>query len=72
MDKISCGFVDANAAKQSASRNHERIGSVLKKAADPVLKPTATRKLRANNFVLAKYEKQGTHCNSKTGKSLGA
>ena len=50
------------------NRNHERIGSVLKEATDPILKPTAQRKLRANNFVFAKDDKQGTDRNSKTRK----
>lgn len=54
------------------NRNHERIGSVLKKAADPVLEPTAKRKLRANNFVLAKDEKENTDCDAKARERLGA
>jgi len=53
-------------------RNHERIGSVLKKAADPVLKPTAKRKLRAHNFVFAKDEKENTDCNAKSRKRVSA
>ena len=50
------------------NRNHKRIGSDLKKAADPILKPPAQSELCAKNFVLAKNKKQGTHCDSQTGK----
>jgi hypothetical protein len=45
--------------------NHERVGSVLKKATDPVLKTAAKRKLCANNFVLAKDDEQDPDCDAK-------
>jgi hypothetical protein len=44
---------------------HEGVSSVSEKPVDPKLEASAERELRAEDFVLAKYQEEQTHCNAE-------
>lgn len=53
-------------------RRHERVGAAFREEfADPELKPTVKRELRAKDFVFAKIEEEEADGDAKRGKRAG-